>query len=207
MKLIWMPFSLKPRSNPPEETGPRYADLYARGLAAAVDLILLFALFQRLFDALTRRIYASLNHDALTQLQTSQHPQEFFYFLMQSHLPQLWLLNTGAQVVLLGLVYVLCQWELDTTPGKWLMGLRIVDATSLEKPTKWQYALRFFAYIPATLPLMLGLIWVSLNKRRRGLHDIIAGTVVIHIHPRGWAWTQIKRGYRWLREKITTPTN
>ena len=43
--MFWMPFGLKRKAKPEEESGPRYADMQTRCLAAAVDLLLLFSLF------------------------------------------------------------------------------------------------------------------------------------------------------------------
>ena len=39
--------------------------------------------------------------------------------------------------------------------------------------------LRLVGFSIATLPLYLGLIWVAFDARKRGWHDLIAGSVVI----------------------------
>ncbi len=38
---------------------------------------------------------------------------------------------------------------------------------------------RYFGYYVSILPLMLGIIWVGIDKRKQGWHDKLAGTVVI----------------------------
>lgn len=68
------------------------------------------------------------------------------------------------------------------TPGKMATRLRIVDAKTGRKMTTAQAVGRYFAYIPAMLPLGLGLIWVGIDKRKQGWHDKLAGTVVIRSH-------------------------
>ena len=65
------------------------------------------------------------------------------------------------------------------TPGKMATKLKVVDAVSGEKMSLGQAIGRYFAYIPATLPLGLGLIWVGVDKKKQGWHDKLAGTVVI----------------------------
>ncbi|NND83192.1 MAG: RDD family protein [Gammaproteobacteria bacterium] len=65
------------------------------------------------------------------------------------------------------------------TPGKLLLDLQIVDAGTLQKMTLKQAVGRYFAYIPAMLPLLIGLIWVAFDKRKQGWHDKLAGTVVV----------------------------
>lgn len=67
----------------------------------------------------------------------------------------------------------------SATPGKMLIGAKIVDAETLEKPRPWQFVGRYFAYIPAMLPLLIGIFWVAVDKRKQGWHDKLAGTVVI----------------------------
>lgn len=65
------------------------------------------------------------------------------------------------------------------TPGKMALKLRIVDAVSGERMTTGQAIGRYFAYIPAMLPLFLGLFWVGVDRKKQGWHDKLAGTVVI----------------------------
>jgi uncharacterized RDD family membrane protein YckC len=65
------------------------------------------------------------------------------------------------------------------TPGKMATQLKIVDAVTGDKLSLGQAIGRYFAYIPATLPLGLGLIWVGVDKKKQGWHDKLAGTVVI----------------------------
>lgn len=65
------------------------------------------------------------------------------------------------------------------TPGKMVMKLKVVDAKTGNKLSVGQAIGRYFAYIPAMLPLGLGLIWVGIDKKKQGWHDKLAGTVVI----------------------------
>lgn len=65
------------------------------------------------------------------------------------------------------------------TPGKMATKLKIVDAKTGNKMSLGQAIGRYFAYIPAMLPLGLGLIWVGIDKKKQGWHDKLAGTVVV----------------------------
>ncbi|WP_228730306.1 RDD family protein [Shewanella yunxiaonensis] len=67
----------------------------------------------------------------------------------------------------------------SATPGKMLIKATIVDAESLKKPSMRQWIIRYLGYIPAMLPLCLGLAWVAFDPRKQGWHDKLAGTVVI----------------------------
>ena len=65
------------------------------------------------------------------------------------------------------------------TPGKMVIGARIVDAKTGEAPSVAQLVGRYLAYFVSTTPLCLGLIWVGFDRRKQGWHDKLAGTVVI----------------------------
>lgn len=65
------------------------------------------------------------------------------------------------------------------TPGKMATKLEIVDARTGNKMSTGQAIGRYFADIPAGLPLGLGFIWIGIDKRKQGWHDKLAGTVVI----------------------------
>jgi uncharacterized RDD family membrane protein YckC len=67
----------------------------------------------------------------------------------------------------------------SATPGKIILGIRIVDAQTGGKPSTGQLVGRYFAYYVSTLPLMLGFLWIAFDKRKQGWHDKLAGTVVI----------------------------
>lgn len=67
----------------------------------------------------------------------------------------------------------------SATPGKMVLGLTIVDATTGGKPSTGQFIGRYLGYYVSTIPLLLGFIWVGIDKRKQGWHDKLAGTVVI----------------------------
>jgi uncharacterized RDD family membrane protein YckC len=67
----------------------------------------------------------------------------------------------------------------QATPGKMVIGARIVDARSGQPPSTGQLIGRYFGYYVSMIPLCLGLIWVAFDARKQGWHDKLAGTVVI----------------------------
>ena len=73
----------------------------------------------------------------------------------------------------------------QATPGKMAVSARVVDARTGKTLTVGQSIGRYFAYVVATLPLGLGLIWVVFDPRKQGWHDKLAGTVVIRPKHRG----------------------
>ena len=67
----------------------------------------------------------------------------------------------------------------QATPGKMAISAKIVDATSLGKPSTGQLVIRYLGYYVSIIPLMLGILWVGFDARKQGWHDKLAGTLVV----------------------------
>jgi uncharacterized RDD family membrane protein YckC len=69
--------------------------------------------------------------------------------------------------------------RMAATPGKLLLGCRVVDAATLKPPRMGQALLRCCGYLISFVLLCLGFIYAAFDPRKQGLHDKIARTVVI----------------------------
>jgi uncharacterized RDD family membrane protein YckC len=67
------------------------------------------------------------------------------------------------------------------TPGKRLMGLRVVRDTG-EAISFGTAFLRWVGYLISFLPLCIGFLWAGVDRRKQAWHDKIAGTVVIDLY-------------------------
>jgi len=65
------------------------------------------------------------------------------------------------------------------TPGMWLFGLRIVRDLDGGRIGWGTAFLRMLGLYASSSVFYLGFIWILVDKRRRGFHDLIAGTVVV----------------------------
>jgi uncharacterized RDD family membrane protein YckC len=65
------------------------------------------------------------------------------------------------------------------TPGMRMMDLRVSTAQG-EPPGVGRSVVRVFGLALAIIPLFAGFLPVLVDDRRRGLHDLLAGTVVLH---------------------------
>jgi uncharacterized RDD family membrane protein YckC len=75
---------------------------------------------------------------------------------------------------------VIAFWKFkQATPGKMMLSMRIVDASTGNPPSAGQCLGRYLAYFVSIIPLALGVVWVAFDKRKQGWHDKLAGTVVI----------------------------
>jgi uncharacterized RDD family membrane protein YckC len=65
------------------------------------------------------------------------------------------------------------------TPGKMVIGARVVDAETGERLSVGQALGRYLSYFLSVLGLFVGYLWVGLDPKKQGWHDHLAGTVVI----------------------------
>ena len=70
------------------------------------------------------------------------------------------------------------------TPGNRLMHIRVCDVDNGTVLSPGRSLLRFGALLLAALPLFAGFLPVLVDDRRRGLHDMLAGTVVVGVPSR-----------------------
>ena len=82
---------------------------------------------------------------------------------------------------LLPVVLIIGFWtRLGATPGKLLLDCRVVDATTLQPLSGKKAVIRCLAYLASALPIYLGFVWIAFDKRKQGLHDKLAGTLVLY---------------------------
>ncbi len=67
----------------------------------------------------------------------------------------------------------------QATPGKMLIGAKIVDARTGGPLTRGQAVGRYLGYYVSLFGLGLGFLWVGWDRRKQGWHDKLAGTVVV----------------------------
>jgi uncharacterized RDD family membrane protein YckC len=76
--------------------------------------------------------------------------------------------------------YFVVGWGLiGATPGKWLLGLRVVDYRGRHPIGAARAALRLVAYSVTSVTLGWGHLLIVFRRDHRGLHDILAGTRVV----------------------------
>jgi uncharacterized RDD family membrane protein YckC len=68
----------------------------------------------------------------------------------------------------------------DATVGKWLVGIRVRRADGREVGP-FRALVRAVAFALSTVVGFVGLALIAFQRRSRGLHDLIADTVVVHI--------------------------
>jgi uncharacterized RDD family membrane protein YckC len=98
-------------------------------------------------------------------------------------------------------VYLVGFWTvLGQTPGKWLMGLKVLPLGGGRLTVKRSLT-RLVGYVLAALPLYLGFLWI-LGPQRRGWHDRFARTEVAYTRRRPVDTTTAKDLRRRIRADV-----
>lgn len=85
----------------------------------------------------------------------------------------------GAAYLLWTAAYFVAFWSTTgQTPGCRALRVRVTDPTGQTLRPR-RALLRFLALLVAALPLFAGFLLILVDDRRRGLHDLLAGTVVV----------------------------
>ncbi len=163
-----------------EEEGPDvgvYAGLGRRIVAFIVDFILILLLdavaaaVLGLFRGLQILYFFAVEHASIDSLTTEGSTAAFL----------------GSVVAAYGIVVVIIPWlyyagfessRSQATPGKLLMRIVVTDLEG-NKPSFARVTLRHFAKFISTLIIFLGFLMIGLTKNRQGLHDKIAGCLVL----------------------------
>ncbi len=67
----------------------------------------------------------------------------------------------------------------SATPGKMILGLKVVDMNSGRPLSIGQAIGRYLGYFVSTIPLLLGFFWVAWDRKKQAWHDKLASTVVV----------------------------
>ena len=133
----------------------RYAGFWVRVGATALDLLVFTLIAVPLLYAIHGRGY----------FRSEVPDRGWVDFLNMFVLPNL----------LVPLLWVLC----GATPGKMAISAKIVDAHTGKKPSLRQCLMRLLGCYLSVLLLGLGFLWIAIDRKKQGLHDKLAGTVVI----------------------------
>lgn len=135
---------------------PAYGGFGTRLVALLLDSIILLLV--------TVPVLVWLFNDNMTQLLNDESLQTRINFGV----------NLGALVF-----GVICLVLMGGTPGKCLMGMKVVDAATGGALTWKQSVARQLGYFASTLPLCAGFFWILVDRRAQGWHDKLAGTLVV----------------------------
>lgn len=138
-------------------TEPRPAGFWIRALALGVDFVL-FAFVQVTFNFLAARTFGVAVEDDL-----SYQSAVFLFTVIFTCLYTSAMHATAGQTI-----------------GKMLARVEVVDAEG-EPPRFGTALLRYIGYYASFFTFTLGFIMAGLRQDKRALHDLLAGTWVVHV--------------------------
>lgn len=82
-------------------------------------------------------------------------------------------------ILLPPLIIVGCWIVWAATPGKMMLGLRIVDEPTGGRPSAWQCIGRYFMALVALACAGIGYFYIVIDPRKQGWHDKLVRTLVV----------------------------
>ncbi len=178
----------------------KYPGFQARMMATLIDLTLIGLLFTPLFSLIGNIIYGDVPPSEMINEATAEMvelynttgkkldfmdfinntPEYNNYFFKEYGLLKLAIYQI-AQFLALATIVIVFWIKKQATPGKMFLSIKIVDATSLEKPSNRQLIIRLLSYIISILPAFLGIIWMVFDSKKQAWHDKISNTLVIKV--------------------------
>ena len=145
-----------------------YGGFWRRGLAILIDKTVLYFIFLILI--------------LLEFMLLPSHPYSRYPDLPAGK----WEYMTGTFMIGHAIVFIIVgaayftyfHGSLGQTPGKMLLGLRVIRATG-RSMTYSVALLRWAGYLVSSIFLCLGFIWAAFDGRKQAWHDKLAGTLVI----------------------------
>lgn len=163
-----------------------YAGFYARMAAMGLDTLVLLLPLSLLFAAIYAFAWGGANfaEDELLAVQQqaqgdAQRLQELLIPLFAERLER-WLIENAIFSIASGAVIIAAWYYFSATPGKMIMGMKLVDADTGMPPSAKQNIIRYAGYFVSTIVLTLGMIWIGFDPRKQGWHDKMANTVVVY---------------------------
>lgn len=152
------------------QSTPEYASFGQRFIAMLLDNVVFWILLTPIF---------------LLLFENPQYTDEQIEEILRTEGP-LGLMNPNEMFVqtLIVLVITVFFWvKYCGTPGKRLLGLKIVDAKTQQPLSLMQSVTRYIGYFIAAMPFGLGLLWIIFDDKNQGWHDKFAHSVVIKNQP------------------------
>lgn len=157
-----------------------YATFNDRVFASVIDTGISFVLLGPILIAMSNTIYGNARTNIAATLPQTASMGEMLAHLNNINFLNNMLVDYLLHFVVFGVI-ILWLWQTSSsTPGKWLLKMRVVDANTF-RPTPKQLMIRYAGYAVSMLPLTLGFAWIMVDKRNRAWHDIMADTVVVKV--------------------------
>ncbi|PHS58302.1 MAG: transporter [Sulfurimonas sp.] len=155
----------------------RYAGFWIRFIASFADTLFLALPLGVVIYFLSDGNWFDFSH-YLQNLQYAMSGNAIKALESQPQMSLRWELLFEVSVLLVTILFWK-RWR-GATPGKKFVHIKIVDAKTFKDIDNKQAITRSLGYLASTFSFLIGFIIVAFRKDKRGLHDLLASTVVIY---------------------------
>jgi uncharacterized RDD family membrane protein YckC len=148
-----------------DQRSVRPAGFFIRFLASAIDNLLL---------TLLTLVVAAAAFVILERSGTSISSD------LDEFMRWLWLLFILPNTALSCMYFVYFHAVTGQTVGKLVCGVQVVTAEGNRPLGWWRSIVRYGGYCLSAFFMYIGFLWILVNRRKRGWHDFLAGSVVIY---------------------------
>jgi uncharacterized RDD family membrane protein YckC len=174
-----------------ENNDVKYASFSNRTLALGIDFTILTFLLMPFISITNSWLYGSITLDQFIIPGTNKvDASEALSYLSDNYF---FLKYFTVQIITMSVVLlaIFSTWiKFHNTPGKWLLGCKIVDADTLTVPSKRQYMRRIMGYVLSGIPFGAGYFMMVWSDKGQCFHDRMANTLVV----------KVKHDFTWLRK-------
>ncbi|MFT4721623.1 MAG: putative RDD family membrane protein YckC [Candidatus Azotimanducaceae bacterium] len=147
------------------DSSPSYVGFWSRFVAFVIDSIVASIIIYP---------FLLLFSEAITMQDIDLNNREQIQAFLNKMLERL-----AFESLFISIVFVGFWMYFGSSPGKLLFKGYIVDAQTLQPPSRLQLVTRSLGYYISLLFFGMGFIWIGLDSRKQGWHDKLARTVVI----------------------------
>jgi uncharacterized RDD family membrane protein YckC len=165
----------------------KYGSFNNRMIASTIDVCVLVTLAMPAVEYMVRQMFPPLDMARFVSILQAPELREdttklvatLWAAMFEQRVPQRMVVQNLLQLGFISMYILPCWFRYSTSLGKMLFRLQIVDEKTGERMSDKQAILRFLGYFVSGMMFTLGFVWILFDKKKRGFHDRIAGTVVI----------------------------
>jgi uncharacterized RDD family membrane protein YckC len=155
-----------------------YAGFWRRFWAFIIDSIILYVLTSALVYAIGQLWGTTISQEMLTELARQQDPQAILNLMVGPMLDLIFFTSLGTFFIFWFYFAGFESSKMQATPGKSILGIIVTDMDEDRISFGTATGRALGKYISALI-LYIGYLMVAFTKQKQGLHDKIAGTLVI----------------------------
>ncbi len=162
-----------------------YPKFIPRLFAAILDFLLLLLILNPVMSFVSHRVFIykfkefftdyDINAFAYQEFMAAVQSPEFAKFITLGEFVTYLIIVNAISIMLTGIYFVSFWYYFGSTPGKFIMRMRVVSENNFAKPSIFALIKRFIFYVTA----VIGIWSILFSKKGQALHDKMSKTIVI----------------------------